>query len=224
MSKEKKFFVDINLQSQKLVNAVIGTNSDMTKQGAIRYNGSDLEYYDGTAVRALATAADLAALNESISDKLPAYSRNHLMNLTEDEDRTRYLNVFRKWNIVAIIFNSTNTINSFFEKYRINSIEMTDIMTDVLFMSTNSIVFDKMVSQAILRNVFNCIIENLKRYRISSKMNYTGWIDKLERNKRSSPVVNAELNEYFEEELKNLFPKTCSESVFGSCLPKSMFL
>ena len=166
--------------------------------------------------------ADLAALNESVSDKLPAYRANHLMNLTEDEHRTRYLNVFRKWNIVAIIFNSTNTINSFFEKYRINSIEMTDIMADVLFISTNSMVFDKMVSQAILRNVFDCIIVNLKRYRISSKNIYRGWINKLKRNKRSSPVVNPELNEYFEEELKNLFPKTCSESVFGSCLPKSM--
>ena len=74
MSKEKKFFVDINLQSQKLVNAVIGTNSDMTKQGAIRYNGSDLEYYDGTAVRALATAADLAALNAEIGIDLAELS------------------------------------------------------------------------------------------------------------------------------------------------------
>ena len=166
--------------------------------------------------------ADLAALNESVSDKLPAYRPNHLMNLTEDEHRTRYLNVFRKWNIVAIIFNSTNTINSFFEKYRINSIEMTDIMADVLFISTNSMVFDKMVSEDILRNVFDCIIVNLKRYRISSKNIYRGWINKLKRNKRSSPVVNPELNEYFEEELKNLFPKTCSESVFGSCLPTSM--
>ena len=166
--------------------------------------------------------ADLAALNESISYKLPAYRANHLMRLTDDEDRTRYLNVFRKWNIVAIIFNSTNTINSFFEKYGNHSIEMTDIMADVLFMSTNSIVFDKMVSPAILRNVFNCIIENLNRYRISSENNYRGWIHKLERNKKSSPVVNAELNEYFEEELKNLFPKTCSESLLGSCLPISM--
>ena len=166
--------------------------------------------------------ADLAALNESVSDKLPAYRPNHLMNLTEDEHRTRYLNVFRKWNIVSIIFNSTNTINSFFEKYRINSIEMTDIMADVLFISTNSMVFDKMVSEDILRNVFDCIIVNLKRYRISSKNIYRGWINKLKRNKQSSPVVNPELNEYFEHELKNLFPKTCSESVFGSCLPTSM--
>ena len=166
--------------------------------------------------------SDLAALNESISDKLPAYRPNHLMSLTDDEHRTRYLNVFRRWNMVAIIFNSTNTINSFFEKYRINSIDMTDIMADILFMSTTSKVFDKMVSEDILRNAFDCIIVNLKRYRISSKNIYRGWINKLKRNKRSSPVVNPELNEYFEEELKNLFPKTCSESVFGSCLPTSM--
>jgi hypothetical protein len=41
-------------------------------------------------------------------------------------------------------------------------------------------------------------------------------------NKQQDNIDHAELNEYFEEELKNLFPKTCSESVFGSCLPKSM--
>jgi len=165
---------------------------------------------------------ELAALNESISDKLPAYIPNHLDNSYDDEYRDKYINLFRKWYMVAIIFNSTNTINSFFEKYRINSIDMTDIMTNVLFMSTNSTVFDKMVSEEILRNVFDCIIVNLKRYPITNKFKYRNWLHMLERNKKKDNSDHAELNDYFEEELKNLFPKTCSESVFGSCLPTSL--
>ena len=165
--------------------------------------------------------SDLAALNESISDKLPAYRANHLDD-SDDDYRDKYINLFRKWYMVAIIFNSTNTINSFFEKYRLHSIDMTDIMTNVLFMSTNSKVFDKFVSEDILRNVFDCIIVNLKRYPITNKIKYRGWLRKINRNKQQDNIDHAELNDYFEEELKNLFPKTCSESVFGSCLPKSM--
>ena len=81
-------------------------------------------------------------------------------------------------------------------------------MSNVLSMSTNNIVYDKMVSQAILRNVFDCIISNLKRYNISEKMNYGHWIEELNTNKKRSPVVNAELNTYFEHELKNLVPNS----------------
>ena len=165
--------------------------------------------------------SDLAALNESISDKLPAYRANHLDD-SDDEYRDKYINLFRKWYMVAIIFNSTNTINSFFEKYRLHSIDMTDIMTNVLFMSTNSTVFDKMVSEEILRNVFDCIIVNLKRYPITNRFKYRNWLHMLERNKKKDNIDHAELNEYFEEELKNLFQKTCSESIFGSCLPNRL--
>jgi hypothetical protein len=164
---------------------------------------------------------ELATLNESISDKLPAYrAANHFYDLTNnDEFRDNWINVFRKWYMVAIIFNSTNTINSFFEKYRINSIDMTDIMTNVLYMSTNSKVYDKKVSEDILRNVFDCIIVNLKRYPITNKIKYRSWLHILERNKQQDNIDHAELNDYFEEELKNLFPKTCLESVLGSRLP-----
>ena len=73
-----------------------------------------------------------------------------------------------------------------------------------------------------MRNVFDCIIVNLKRYPITNKIKYRGWLRKINRNKQQDNIDHAELNDYFEEELKNLFPKTCSESVFGSCLPKSM--
>lgn len=165
--------------------------------------------------------SDLAALNESISDKLPAYRANHLDDSddSDDEFRDQFINIFRKWYMVAIIFNSTNTINSFFEKYGIHSIDMTDIMINVLFTSTNKKIFNKMVSEDILRNVFNCIIDNLKRYPTTNKIKYRNWLRIINRNKQDN-IDYAKLNEYFEDELKNLFPKTCSESVFGSCLPK----
>ena len=76
-----------------------------------------------------------------------------------------------------------------------------------------------MVSEDILRNVFNCIIDNLKRYPTTNKIKYRNWLRIINRNKQDN-IDYAKLNEYFEDELKNLFPKTCSESVFGSCLPK----
>jgi hypothetical protein len=166
--------------------------------------------------------SDLAALNESISDKLPAYRANHLDEYDDDEYRDKFTNIYRKWYMVAIIFNSTNTINSFFEKYRIHSIDMTDIMINVLFMSTNRKIINKMISEDILRNVFDCIIVNLKRYPTTNKFKYRNWLRIINRNKQQDNIDYAELNEYFEHELKNLFSKTCSESVFGSCLPKSL--
>ena len=146
---------------------------------------------------------DLAILNESIYDKLPPTD-------------TRFLSPFKTWNKIAIIFNSTNTIDSFFARFGNTSIERTDIMSDVLSMSTNNTVYGKMVSQAILRNVFDCIISNLKRYNIYEKMNYGYWIETLNANKKKSPVDNVELNTYFERELKKLVPS------FTSYLTKSM--
>jgi hypothetical protein len=172
--------------------------------------------------------SDLAVFNESIFDKLPAYRANALDEYESDDEsdddsrNNTYINLFRKWSMLAITFNSTNTINSFFDKYRIHSIEMGDMLQKVLALSTGAGTFNNIVSEKILRNVFDCIIVNLKRYHISDKFTYRNWLRMLERNKQKDNSAHAELNEYFEEELKNLFPKTCSESVFGSCLPKSM--
>ena len=56
----------------------------------------------------------------------------------------------------------------------------------------------------------------------TNKFKYRNWLRIINRNKQQDNIDYAELNEYFEHELKNLFSKTCSESVFGSCLPKSM--
>lgn len=59
---EKKFFVDINLQGNALNNATIGSNSDMTTAGSIRFVGSRLEYYDGSSVLEVANLADISAV------------------------------------------------------------------------------------------------------------------------------------------------------------------
>ena len=50
MSKEEKFNSDINLNGNVITNMVIGSNSDMDKIGAIRFNTEtkNLEYNDGT--------------------------------------------------------------------------------------------------------------------------------------------------------------------------------
>jgi hypothetical protein len=124
--------------------------------------------------------------------------------------------------MLAITFNSTNTINSFFDKYRIHSIEMGDVLQKVLALRTGAGTFNNIVPEEILRNVFDCIIVNLKRYHISDKFTYRNWLRMLERNKQKDNSAHAELNEYFEEELKNLFPKTSTEYIFGSWLPKSL--
>jgi len=59
---EKKFFVDINLQGNKLANSVVGANSSMTTAGAFQYNAGRLEYYNGATVQEVANLADIAAV------------------------------------------------------------------------------------------------------------------------------------------------------------------
>ena len=62
MAVDKKFFVDINLQGNALNNATIGTNSDMTKGGSFRFDGTRLEYFDGSSVQSVANLADISAV------------------------------------------------------------------------------------------------------------------------------------------------------------------
>lgn len=59
---EKKFFVDINLQGNKLVNPVVGSNSSMTAEGSFQYNAGRLEYYNGSTVQEVANLNDIAAV------------------------------------------------------------------------------------------------------------------------------------------------------------------
>ena len=59
---DKKFFVDINLQGNALNNATIGSNSDMTKGGSFRFDGTRLEYFDGSSVQSVANLADISAV------------------------------------------------------------------------------------------------------------------------------------------------------------------
>ena len=59
---DKKFFVDINLQGNALNNATIGSNSDMTKGGSFRFDGTRLEYYNGSSVQSVANLADISAV------------------------------------------------------------------------------------------------------------------------------------------------------------------
>ena len=159
---------------------------------------------------------DLSALNESILNELPTAE---IM-----EDNNRWINFNKKWHILAIIFNSTNTINSFFEKYTNDALKVEDLIQNVLLMSSNAAVYDKFVSETILRNVFDCIIDNVKRYptREYAKILYDGWMREINTNKAREIINHPQLNNYFEEELKRLFPKTCSESIFGSCLPNRL--
>jgi hypothetical protein len=53
MPKEEKFNVDINLNGNVITNMVIGSNSNMDKIGAIRFNPEtkNLEYNDGTKIQ-----------------------------------------------------------------------------------------------------------------------------------------------------------------------------
>jgi len=164
--------------------------------------------------------ADLAALDETIFDKLPAAA---LYDSDDDsvDSVEEYINIFRKWYMIAIIFNSTTTINSFFDKYTIRSMEMEDIM-NILINSTSTGAFDKIVSDDILRNVFDCIVVNLKKYCIPDETKYRSWMQLIDKFKRRSSASRVELTNYFEQELTNLFPRTCSASVFGLGLPKSM--
>ena len=49
MSKSKKYNVNLDMQGNTLTNIVIGSNADMTKQGALRFNSTtnELEYSNG---------------------------------------------------------------------------------------------------------------------------------------------------------------------------------
>lgn len=57
MPKEEKFNVDINLNGNVITNMVIGSNSNMDKIGAIRFNPEtkNLEYNDGTKIQEIIT-------------------------------------------------------------------------------------------------------------------------------------------------------------------------
>lgn len=50
MSKSKKYNVNLDMQGNTLTNIVIGSNADMTKEGALRFNytTNKLEYSNGT--------------------------------------------------------------------------------------------------------------------------------------------------------------------------------
>ena len=50
MSKSKKYNVNLDMQGNTLTNLVIGSNADMTKEGALRFNSetNKLEYSNGT--------------------------------------------------------------------------------------------------------------------------------------------------------------------------------
>ena len=50
MSKSKKYNVNLDMQGNTLNNLVIGSNVDMTKEGALRFNSNTnkLEYSNGT--------------------------------------------------------------------------------------------------------------------------------------------------------------------------------
>lgn len=61
---EKKFFVDINLQGNKLVNGTVGANSSMTKAGSFGFNESNsrLEYFNGSTLQEIANLSDISAV------------------------------------------------------------------------------------------------------------------------------------------------------------------
>ena len=50
MSKSKKYNVNLDMQGNTITNMVIGSNADMTKEGALRFNSTTnkLEYSNGT--------------------------------------------------------------------------------------------------------------------------------------------------------------------------------
>ena len=57
MSKSKKYNVNLDLQGNTITNMVIGSNADMSKLGAIRFNSEtkNLEYNDGTKIEEIIT-------------------------------------------------------------------------------------------------------------------------------------------------------------------------
>jgi acetylornithine/succinyldiaminopimelate/putrescine aminotransferase len=57
MPKSEKINVDLDLQGNTITNMVIGSNSDMSKIGAIRFNPEtkNLEYNDGTKIEEIIT-------------------------------------------------------------------------------------------------------------------------------------------------------------------------
>jgi hypothetical protein len=57
MPKSKKINVNLDLQGNTITNMVIGSNSDMSKLGAIRFNSETkrLEYNDGTKIEEIIT-------------------------------------------------------------------------------------------------------------------------------------------------------------------------
>jgi hypothetical protein len=57
MPKSQKINVNLDLQGNTITNMVIGSNSDMSKVGAIRFNSETkrLEYFDGTKTEEIIT-------------------------------------------------------------------------------------------------------------------------------------------------------------------------
>ena len=109
MAIEKRHFVDINLQGNKLENATIGNNADMTKAGSFRYNAetNHLEYFDGEVVRVITNATELNELatttNASITDL-----QTQINNLLSNVDGTA-LNSLAE--IVAAFQQADNDLN-----------------------------------------------------------------------------------------------------------------
>jgi hypothetical protein len=56
------FFVDINLQGSALNNATIGSNSSLTKAGSFGFDGTRLQYFDGSAIKEVANLSDISAV------------------------------------------------------------------------------------------------------------------------------------------------------------------
>jgi len=59
---QKNFFVDINLQGNKLANSTVGANSSMTVGGSFQYAEGRLEYFDGATVQEVANLSDISAI------------------------------------------------------------------------------------------------------------------------------------------------------------------
>lgn len=109
MAIEKKHFVDINLQGNKLGNATIGNNSDMTKAGSFRYNAetNHLEYFDGEVVRVITNATELNALATSTNASI-ADLQTQINNVLSNTDGTA-LNSLAE--IVAAFQQADNDLN-----------------------------------------------------------------------------------------------------------------
>jgi hypothetical protein len=107
MAIEKKYFVDINLQGNKLVNGVVGNNADMTKAGSFRFNGSALEYCDGENVRVIASRDELNDLATSTGNSI-ADLQTQIDNVLSNVDGTA-LNSLAE--IVAAFQQADNDLN-----------------------------------------------------------------------------------------------------------------